>query len=187
MEFLNKDSLRHYEEIKKSLKGLEINFCEDNSLVRGLDYYCHTVFEFKAESLGSQDTIIGGGRYDGLIEILGGKNIPGIGWAGGIERIILLMQDIEQSSNLIHFAILNEKFRLHALIVYNLLAKNNFSVFWNYKYNLKKSLSLASQAKATHIVIIGDNEFKEKKYTIKNLKSGSQSLVDFSSILSLIK
>ena len=75
------------------LEQYEIAFKENFSLVRGLDYYCHTVFEFKSDSLGSQDTIIGGGRYDGLIETLGGQNIPGVGWAGGVERIMMLMQD----------------------------------------------------------------------------------------------
>ena len=187
LDFLNQESLKHYESIKKSLKDLEVKFYEDNSLVRGLDYYCHTVFEFKTESLGSQSTIIGGGRYDGLIENLGGKNIPGIGWAGGIERIILLMKDIEINSNLIHFAILDEKYKEYAFLAYNLLVDNNFSVFWNYKYNLKKSLSKANDENATHIIIIGENEFKEQKFTIKNLKNSEQHSVDFNSILNIIK
>ena len=93
VDFLSKDALNKYDEVKKFLEQYNITFKENFSLVRGLDYYCHTVFEFKTDSLGSQDTIIGGGRYDGLIETLGGQNIPGVGWAGGVERIMMLMQD----------------------------------------------------------------------------------------------
>ena len=187
VELLNKEALAHYEFIKNSLNELEINFIEDNSLVRGLDYYCNTVFEFKTESLGSQDTLIGGGRYDGLIEKLGGEKIPGIGWAGGVERIMLLMEDIANQTQSIHFAILDEKYRDHALSAYNLLSSHNFSVFWNYKYNLKKSLIKANDLEATHIIIIGEDEFNEKKYTIKNLKNSEQKSLDFNSILSFIK
>tara|TARA_Y100001970_G_scaffold288445_1_gene415751 strand:- start:830 stop:2062 length:1233 start_codon:yes stop_codon:yes gene_type:complete len=187
IEFLSKDALRKYEDIKKLLKKLNINYFEDNSLVRGLDYYCHTVFEFKTSSLGSQDTLIGGGRYDGLIKSLGGKDIPGIGWAGGIERIILLMNNVSDNLNLIHFAILHEKFKEHALLAYNLLIDNNYSVYWNFKYNLKKSLSKASESKARFILIIGEEEFKIKKFKIKDLKTGHQKLVNIDSILKFVK
>jgi len=187
IEFLSKYALQQYEDIKKSLDNLKINYLEDNSLVRGLDYYCHTVFEFKTKSLGSQDTLIGGGRYDGLIESLGGKDIPGIGWAGGIERIMLLMNNTETNLNLIHFAILDEKFRDHALLVYNLFINNTYSVFWNFKYNLKKSLSKANESKAKYIIIIGEEEFRIKKYKVKNLITGEQNLVSIDKILSFVK
>ena len=94
IEFLSQAELKSYEEIKDCLNDLSIPIFEDLNLVRGLDYYCHTVFEFKTNEIGSQDTLIGGGRYNGLIKTLGGKDIPGIGWAGGIERIMLLMKDV---------------------------------------------------------------------------------------------
>ena len=184
---INKDSLQNYEFIKDSLKKLNIDFYEDNSLVRGLDYYCNTVFEFKTEALGSQDTLIGGGRYDGLIQNLGGKNIPGIGWAGGVERLSLLMKDVENISSLVHIAVLNEDFKDHALTAYNLLVENNISVYWSYKYNLKKSLSNANNSKASHIIIVGDNEYKENKFTVKNLKTGEQNLTNHDTILNFIK
>ena len=93
------------------MKYFGIDFKENNKLVRGLDYYCSTVFEFKTNDLGSQDTLIGGGRYDGLISILGGPDISGIGWAGGIERISMLMKN-QKTKNLLFtyvFQILNLK------------------------------------------------------------------------------
>ena len=111
----SKTDLNNYEEIKKCLTDLGINIFEDPNLVRGLDYYCHTVFEFKSNELGSQDTLIGGGRYNGLIKTLGGKDLPGVGWAGGIERLMLLMDDEVPLNRSIHIAILDPNFKNHAL------------------------------------------------------------------------
>ena len=170
IDFLSKDALNKYDEVKKLLEQCNIAFKEDFSLVRGLDYYCHTVFEFKSDSLGSQDTIIGGGRYDGLIETLGGQNIPGIGWAGGVERMMMLMQDKTNKTEAIHFSILNQKFKLYALEAYKLLTDNKIPVYWNFKYNLKKSLSKSNELKASHAIIVGEEEFKLKKYTLKKFK-----------------
>ena len=187
IELISKTDLNIYEEIKKCLTELEIRIFEDPNLVRGLDYYCHTVFEFKTNELGSQDTLIGGGRYDGLIKTLGGKDIPGVGWAGGIERIMLLMKDILQNEKDIHLAILDPSFKIHAIKIYDFLIKNNFSVFWNYKYNLKKSLSLASEKKANHLIIVGENEKINNNFSIKNLSNGKQIIVDLNNILDHLK
>ena len=164
IDFISKTDLQNYEEIKKCLIDLDITIFEDPNLVRGLDYYCHTVFEFKTKELGSQDTLIGGGRYDGLIKTLGGKDMPGVGWAGGIERIMLLMKDIPNEESNIHIAILDPSFKIHAIKVCDLLIKNDFSVYWNYKYNLKKSLSLANENKASYLIIVGENEKINKKF-----------------------
>ena len=187
IEFLSKSNLKDYEEIKKCLSDLNIFFYEDPTLVRGLDYYCNTVFEFKTNEIGSQDTLIGGGRYDGLIKILGGKDIPGVGWAGGIERIMLLMDKINFEDESIHFAILDPDFKKHALKVYDLLIKNNYSVYWNYKYNLKKSLSFANEKKVKYLVIVGENENKNNYFKIKNLINGKQENIDISNILDYLK
>ena len=164
IDLISKTDLQNYEEIKKCLIDLDITIFEDPNLVRGLDYYCHTVFEFKTKELGSQDTLIGGGRYNGLIKTLGGKDMPGVGWAGGIERIMLLMKDIPNEESNIHIAILDPSFKIHAIKVFNFLIKNDFSVYWNYKYNLKKSLSLANENKASYLIIVGENEKINNNY-----------------------
>ena len=187
IELLSKSDLQVYEEIKKCLIDLEIPFFEDPTLVRGLDYYCHTVFEFMTNEIGSQGSLIGGGRYNGLIKTLGGKDIPGVGWAGGIERIMFLMKDIPSTDIDIHLAILDPKYKIHALKIYNFLIKNNFSIYWNYKYNLKKSLSLANEKNAKYIVIVGENEKTNNNFSIKNLSNGNQETVDFNNILDHIK
>ena len=187
IEFLSKEDLNHYEEIKKCLINLEIPIYENLTLVRGLDYYCNTVFEFKTNEIGSQDTLIGGGRYNGLIEALGGKDLPGVGWAGGIERMMLLMDDVVNLNKDIHFAILDPKYKTHALKAYNLLINNNYSVYWNYKFNLKKSLSIANERNAKYIIIIGENENSNNSFSIKNLKNKNQEIKNISNILDFIK
>lgn len=186
IEFLSKEDSRDYEEIKKCLIELEIPIYENPTLVRGLDYYCNTVFEFKTNEIGSQDTLIGGGRYNGLIETLGGKNLPGVGWAGGIERMMLLMDNIVNLNQNIHFAILDPEYKFHALKAYDLLIKNNYSVHWSYKFNLKKSLSIANEKNANYIIIIGERENSNNNFTIKNLKNGNQEIKNLSNILDFI-
>ena len=173
-EFLTKEAKMHYENLKKSLKVLDINFVENFNLVRGLDYYCNTVFEFKTNSLGSQDTLLGGGRYDGLIKVLGGPDIPGIGWAAGIERIALLMESEKKINSTVHIAVTNEKFKDYFLYLQKYLSENKISYYWNYKYNLKKSFTKANTSSASHIIIIGENEFNGNFFTIKNLMTGEQ-------------
>ncbi len=174
-DMLSKEHKLHYEKLKDSLKILGIDFVENNQLVRGLDYYCSTVFEFKTEELGSQDTILGGGRYDGLVGLLGGSDIPGIGWAAGVERIAMLInKNYQTKSNKIHLAILDRELSPHLLKIIEYLKENNLQYYWNYKYNLKKSLSKANNDKSKYIIIIGDNEYKGNFYTIKNLSDSSQ-------------
>ena len=182
IEFLSQSDLKSYEEIKDCLKDLNISIFEDLNLVRGLDYYCHTVFEFKTDAIGSQDTLIGGGRYNGLIKTLGGKDIPGIGWAGGIERIMLLMNDVNVITEDIHLCIKDPSLKKHALKIYDYLTKNNFSVYWNYKYNLKKSLSLASEKKVKYVIIVGKEEEKNNNYILKNLSNGEQKAINLNDI-----
>jgi len=173
-EFLTDEAKKHYEDLKKSLNLLEINFQENANLVRGLDYYCNTVFEFKSDNLGSQDTLLGGGRYDGLIKVLGGPDIPGIGWAAGIERIALLMQFEKEINSTVHIAITDEKFTDYFLRLQKYLSANRISYYWNYKYNLKKSFTKANTSSASYIIIIGENEFNGNFFTIKNLMNGEQ-------------
>ena len=153
---------------------MSVDFSININLVRGLDYYCHTVFEFKTLDLGSQDTLIGGGRYDGLTKLLGGPEIPGVGWAGGIERLIMLMDDIKPLQNTIHLIIINESFKKYGLKVANQLRQKNISIHFDYKYNLKKSLSKANQLGARYAIIIGEEEFQNNLCTLKDLNKNFQ-------------
>jgi len=182
-EFISLEEKNHFSEIKKGLDLLKIKYVENNKLVRGLDYYCSTVFEFKTSELGSQDTLLGGGRYDGLIGVLGGPDIPGIGWAAGIERISMLMKLNYNSLCKVHLAITNKKYNSHIQKIMNFLRKNNISFYWNYKYNIKKSLSKANSKKIEYVILIGENEFNNNYYSLRNLNTGKQSQLKESEII----
>ena len=98
-DFLSKKSLKYYLNVKELLNDLDIKFIEDNNLVRGLDYYKETVFEFKTNKLGKQqDTLLGGGRYSGLVKMFGGDDIDGAGWAAGIDRLIEITPGVKNLS-----------------------------------------------------------------------------------------
>tara|TARA_E500000331_G_scaffold225867_1_gene216232 strand:+ start:1344 stop:2579 length:1236 start_codon:yes stop_codon:yes gene_type:complete len=182
-EFISLEEKNHFSEIKKGLDLLKIKYVENNKLVRGLDYYCSTVFEFKTSELGSQDTLLGGGRYDGLIGVLGGPDIPGIGWAAGIERISMLMKLNYNSLCKVHLAITDKKYNSHIQKIMNFLRKNNISFYWNYKYNIKKSLSKANSKKIEYVILIGENEFNNNYYSVRNLNTGKQSQLKESEII----
>ena len=151
--------------------------------MRGLDYYSHTVFEFKSDRLGSQDTIIGGGRYDGLMKMLGGPNIPGVGWASGVERLMMLSKKINQKPALVHVIILDEKFKNYGFHLINELRKKNIKTTFDYKYNLKKSLKKANSNNTKFALIVGEEEFNNKNYSIKNLTDGNQKVISFKEII----
>ena len=173
-DFYSNEAKEKFSNIQEILKDMSVDFSIDMNLVRGLDYYCHTVFEFKTLDLGSQDTLIGGGRYDGLTKLLGGPDIPGVGWAGGIERLIMLMDDIKPLQKTIHLIIINESFKEYGLKVANQLRQKNINIHFDYKYNLKKSLSNANQLGARYAIIIGEEEVKKNLCTLKDLNKNVQ-------------
>jgi len=186
-DFYSEEAESKFEDLKNLLTSHSINFDVNHNLVRGLDYYCHTVFEFKSNELGSQDTLIGGGRYDGLTKTLGGPDIPGVGWAGGVERIMMLIDEDIKVLQKTHLIIIKEDFRTYGLDLLNKLRKNNIPVFFDYKYNLKKSLSFASSVNARYAIIIGEEEVHNNSYTIKDLKKNSQKTILFDPLISLLK
>ena len=182
-EFISIEEKNHFSDIKNGLDLLNIKYVENNKLVRGLDYYCSTVFEFKTLELGSQDTLIGGGRYDGLIGVLGGPDIAGIGWAAGIERISMLMKSNYNSLCKVHLAITDKKYNPHIQKIMNVLRKNNIPFYWNYKYNIKKSLSKANANKIEYAILIGEDEFNNNYFSVRNLNNGKQSQLIESEII----
>ena len=182
-DFFSNEESDRFVSIQRMLKEASVEYILDPSLVRGLDYYCHTVFEFKTDELGSQDTLIGGGRYDGLIKLLGGPDIPGVGWAGGIERLILLMDNNNIENDKIYFILLDKKFQSYGLQVLNKLRNNKLKVHYDYKYNLKKSLSQANQHNIQNVIIIGENEVNNNLCTLKNLKQNTQQTITIDQLI----
>lgn len=186
-DYFSDEAKDRFNIFKNLLSDANITYEINPRLVRGLDYYCHTVFEFKTDDLGSQDTLIGGGRYDGLTKVLGGPDIPGVGWAGGVERIIMLMKDIDKSEKKVHLIILHPNFRSYGMQLLRQLRKNNIPVHFDYKYDLKKSLSKANKLNSEFAVIIGEEEVKKNQYIIKYLHKNIQEVVSSIQIIKILK
>ena len=148
-------------------------------MVRGLDYYNHTAFEFVTSEDKSQNTILAGGRYDGLVSSLGGNNLSGVGWASGIERIILNLEKINIEKKVITIIASSNDLNSYILKVLNLLDPIDGTSFHTiYSGNLKKKLIKANKMGCTGCIIIGEEEMKENKIIWKNMVSGSQEKFD---------
>nr|YP_009369879.1 histidine tRNA synthetase [Boldia erythrosiphon]ARO90567.1 histidine tRNA synthetase [Boldia erythrosiphon] len=180
--FLDKESKSHFDSLKLYLDAIDIPYEFNHKLVRGLDYYNNTAFEFKAKQLGSQNTICGGGRYDTLIEILGGPATPAIGWAIGLERLIAIVKhNIDVKSHLVDFYIISDNTRqakLECLIVFNNLVKKDYKVKLDLNDSkIQKKLKKASNCLAKFCIIIGEEEIKKEYIIKKDMSSGLQDWI----------
>lgn len=175
LDYLGEESLNHYQQFKALLDAVGIVYVENPRLVRGLDYYNKTVFEWVTSELGSQGTICGGGRYDGLIESLGGKEAPAIGFAMGIERLLLLVQQIgvlKVENNLDVFVMYQgEGTMQQAVINAQILRQAGLSVSqYSGTQSLKAQMKKADGSGARFAVIIGESEVTEGVVTLKDLR-----------------
>ena len=185
-DYYSTEAEKKFLSVQKLLDAISIDYIIDHSLVRGLDYYCHSVFEFKTDELGSQGTIIGGGRYDGLLKVIGGPDIPGVGWAAGIERIIMLMDKPTDKEKIVHLIIINEQHKKYGLKIANQLRDSGIKIYFDYKYNLKKSLALANQLNSEYAIIIGEEEFANNTCSIKNLNQNIQEKKTIEEIIKIL-
>ena len=176
-DFWTADDKEHFSTVQNLLSGLNIPYELDHQMVRGLDYYTRTTFEFISGNLGAQDAICGGGRYDGLVETLGGKSTPAIGFAAGMERILLSM-DIgkdDAKENTVYFINLVESASGQALFIANELRELGCYVIMDtLRRSLKAQLRDANRIGAVKAVIMGEEELKNKTVQIKDLSSGEQ-------------
>lgn len=166
----------HYTKLKKYLDVLGIKYVENTFLVRGLDYYTKTVFEIKSNSLGSQNAVCGGGRYDGLVETLGGVHTPAVGWAMGMERLNSLIPQLK--TQLTDFFVVSDN-QEEAVKLVSRIRQNGFSVDFDYNTRkFAKQLEKASKI-AKYAVILGEDELKNNFFTVKNLEKGTQEKLTF--------
>ena len=182
--YLNDISQTRFNEVKEALDALEIEYVVDNKLVRGLDYYCHTVFEFQAEipGFGSQNTICAGGRYNNLVETIGGPDTPGIGFGMGLERLLLAVE--QEENNLLNerldlfvVNLSSTKEEVYALV--NNLRLNGFSVETDYlDKNLKAQFKQIERLNPKYFVIIGDEELLTNKVKIKDNDTKEEQEID---------
>jgi histidyl-tRNA synthetase len=146
-------------------------------LVRGLDYYRHTAFEFVTDRLGAQGTVIAGGRYDGLIESLGGPHMPAVGWAAGIERLAMMIDAPQPERPTVVLVPLGERAEAAAQAIVAGLRREGVAVDMAYRGNMKKRLARANSAGATYALIIGDDELDRGEAQLKTLETGDQRAV----------
>jgi histidyl-tRNA synthetase len=191
---LDDESIQHFDEFKSYLNYLNIPYHVDHKLVRGLDYYNRTVFEWTTNDLGSQGAICAGGRYDGLVETMGGTPTPGIGFAIGIERIILLLQqqgvDLSKTSSIYIVSMGNEAQLLSMKMAEDLhkelpevILYNDISIG-----NLKNQLKRANKADADYALIIGNDEISNNQVSIKPLKGqGKQTTINPENLVQYFK
>ncbi|WP_262693051.1 histidine--tRNA ligase [Kordiimonas aquimaris] len=184
---LTDEARSFFDTVRRGLDVIGIPYHHDERLVRGLDYYTHTAFEFVTSALGAQGTVLAGGRYDGLIEQLGGPVTPGIGWAGGIERLAMLSQAGAAPARSVVMMPMGDAATLKAFALAEGLRRNNFTVTQDRSGNLKKRLNRANKASARFAVVIGDNELENGVVALKDLDTGTQQEISFDRLASAIQ
>jgi histidyl-tRNA synthetase len=174
-EFYDDESRIFFDKVLNYLTNFGIAFVIDKKLVRGLDYYSHTVFEIITEELGAQGTIIAGGRYNELSKFFNEKDeIPSFGCAGGVERLMSLSKIQIDKSKKIGLLIIGENNVVHGLYIAEKLRNQNLSCDLIIGKDLKKNMIKANKGEYNFVIIIGDNEVIKKKYILRNLKNGEQ-------------
>lgn len=172
--YLSSEAKEFFAQVTEGLDACGVAWTRNSRLVRGLDYYRHTAFEFVTDRLGAQGTVLAGGRYDGLMESLGGPHTPAVGWAAGIERLGMLLEEPEAVGADAIFIPLGEGCEAAAMKIMTELRRAGVSCDMAYKGNMKKRMQKANAAGAAHVVIIGENELANGVAAVKNLATGDQ-------------
>lgn len=175
---------QHYREVRGLLIAGRVAFKENPRIVRGLDYYCRTAFEILSDGLGAQDALAAGGRYDGLVKDLGGPDIPGVGFAIGMERLMLLLGEGPRTTDhglqtTVYFSLLGSEAQQKALSVIHELRAKGVCVECGYGGSLKSQLRRADKLGATYVVIVGEEEIKRNVAVLKDMKAGQQQEILF--------
>ena len=184
LDYLCDDCKAAFEALKANLDAMGISYVVDPRIVRGLDYYTKTAFEFVTTKIGAQGTICGGGRYDHLVEEIGGPSIPGVGFGLGKERLLILMEQndiVVDDPNVpdISVSFIGDKARLYALdLVHKLRVGGVSAIIDTLNRNLKGQMKYANKLNARYSVVIGDNEIEKGIVTLKNMHSGEQKEIN---------
>jgi len=181
--YLNPASQAFFNQVCDGLDALGIAYERNPHLVRGLDYYCHTAFEFTTGELGAQGTLLAGGRYDGLIEAMGGRDTPGVGWAAGVERLAMLTGDPPPPPRPIAVIPMGEA-DPPALKLAEDLRRAGFAVELGYTGNMGKRMKRADKLRARAAVILGTDEMARGAVTLRDLDSGEQTEVPLADLRS---
>ena len=188
-DYLDEESRKYFEDTKKYLELLNIKYVENSKLVRGLDYYSDTVFEIKSDKLGAQATVLAGGRYDRLLEILDNVKIPAIGFAAGMERIAMLMDEnlIENKENGVYIVYFDDT-KEYFIKTLEELRKNDIKA--SFDYNPKSfgaQMKKANKINAEYVLILGEDEQKENVVTLKKFSTGEQEKYSLDEVIEIVK
>src|SRR5947207_8707718 len=190
-DFLDEPCRTHFAEVQKILTAVEVPFVINHRLVRGLDYYTRTAFEFTHGALGAQNAVLGGGRYDGLSESLGGPPAPGIGFAIGEDRLVMTLQETAVAATRpvdVYIAPLGAGMNVEAARLARELRRHDVAVsLGDVSFCLKKSLETASKIGARYALIVGENEVNSGQFALKNLGTGEQVSITRDRISSTVK
>lgn len=190
IDYLCDECKEHFENVQKYLKAQNIEYTINPQIVRGLDYYTKTVFEFVSNSIGAQGTVCGGGRYDGLVEELGGQHTPSLGFAMGIERLMLLMEAQgcefpEAEKPDLFIAALGEKATLKAVEIAKDMREEGFSALLDLNQrSVRAQMKYADKLGAKFNVVIGDNEVEAKTAKLKNMQTGEETEINLDTFVS---
>ena len=176
-EYLNQKSRDFFAAVTGGLEALGIAYQLNPRLVRGLDYYCHTAFEFTTTELGAQGTVMGGGRYDGLIEIMGGPATAGVGWAAGIERMAMMLAETPAARRPLAIVPMGAAAEQQAAGLAERLRRAGFAVELGYSGNIGKRLKRADKLGAAAAIILGEDELAKGEAALRDLDSGEQTAV----------
>jgi histidyl-tRNA synthetase len=185
-DHLTPEAAEFYATVKRHLTAFGVPFRENPRIVRGLDYYSHTAFEFVTERLGAQGTVMGGGRYNGLVEEMGGPPTPSVGWAAGVERLALLVEAAEltpPAPRPVAVIPVGEAAEAVAINVLQSLREHGVVAEIAYKGNMKRRMERANRINAGAAVILGEEELAEGKVVVRNLDKGSQKRVAMEDLL----
>ena len=173
-DFLTSEASDFFAQVTVGLDAAGVEWTRNPRLVRGLDYYRHTAFEFVTDRLGAQGAVVAGGRYDGLVEALGGPHTPAVGWAAGIERLAMLIDAPEPERPSVVVVPLGERAELAAEGIVASLRLGGIAADRAFRGNMKKRLSRANSAGARFALIVGDDELDRNEGQLKSLETGEQ-------------
>jgi len=189
LDYLDSDSQRYFEQVQQLLSDLGIDYQLNPRLVRGLDYYTHTAFEIQSDDLGAQATVCGGGRYDGLVAQLGGPDTPAVGWAIGLERLILLLQHLQPPPKpVLDFYLISRGYaaEAQALKLAQMLRQAGFSVELDLSGSaFKKQFTRADRSGAVACLIVGDEEAENRTVKLKWMASSEQQAIAIADLLAM--
>ena len=186
-DYLTDEARAFFGKVTDGLDAAGVTWERDARLVRGLDYYRHTAFEFVTDRLGAQGTVLGGGRYDGLIEALGGPATPGVGWAAGIERLAMLIDAPASDTMQVAIVPLGEAAERAGQGILADLRRAGIAADMGYRGNMKKRMQRADASGARYAIILGDDELARGEAGLKDLKSGEQRAVKLSELVAAVR